>query len=315
MNKLTMMIGIPGSGKSYRANEIQKETDAVLYSPDDIRTETGLKDGNREDNNKLFEEMHKNIIKDLIEGKDVVYDATNLNSKKRVAFLNQIKKLDVEKECIVVLRLYEDCIKGNNERERHVPENEIKRKLESFEPPVYGEGWDKITLHYTDNNPTILGKPEDVVVKYWDVSHDSKYHLESVGEHIQMVVDNVDKNNKELYYAALLHDEGKPFVKKFENFKGEPTENAHFYGHEHVSAYNSFFYDIPAEIKLNVAWLCNNHMKVHDWRENPGSKSEKKMADMVDSKLFQELLDLGEADNKGRRFEREIEPGQGGLFG
>lgn len=312
--KLTMMIGIPGSGKSYKANEIQKETGAVLFCPDDIRSETGLRDGNREDNAKLYSEMHREIINTLMEGKDVIYDATNLNSRKRVAFLETLNKLNVEKKCVLVLRLYEDCIKANKTRDRVVPEEAIKNKLRSFEPPHYGEGWDKITLLYTDKNPNILGNPERLIPENMYTPHDSKYHLETIGEHIQMVLNNVDKSDQVMYYAALLHDEGKPFTKEFKNMKGEPTEEAHYYSHEHVSAYNTFFYNIPQEIKLDVAWLCNNHMKVHEWRNNPGSKSENRVKRGVDENLFNKLLELGDADNKSRVVEIDPPVSDSGLF-
>ena len=306
MPNFTMFVGIPGSGKSYQSHILQEKTGAKLYSSDDIRANLELADANRNDNAILFEQINKDIINDLKNGQDVIFDATNLNSKKRMHLLSLIPE-NTHKECFLVLRIIERCIEANENRDRTIPKEAIIQKAKSFEPPMFYEGWDTITKLYTDNDRGIYGNPEDLINDFIDIPHDSNYHQETIGEHIEMVLNNIDKTDKELYYSALLHDESKPFCKVFHNFKGEPTEQAHYYGHEYVSSYNCFFYNIPEEVDiLNVSWLCNNHMKAHDWLKNPNTKSFKRIEKLVDPNLMEKLLELGRADDRGRKFEPQV---------
>lgn len=66
MNKLYMMIGLPGSGKSTIAKEISKSEDAVIVSSDEIRKELGdINDQSQ--NNKVFEEAEKRLKQNILE--------------------------------------------------------------------------------------------------------------------------------------------------------------------------------------------------------------------------------------------------------
>lgn len=60
----------------------------------------------------------------------------------------------------------------------------------------------------------------------------SPYHMYNVGEHTIKVMENVPPT-KEMRWAALLHDVGKPDSVTYD--KKEPTR-MHFYGHAHVGA-------------------------------------------------------------------------------
>ena len=74
----------------------------VIYSSDDIREELYNDVNNMENNNKVFDVLHQRIRDTLIDGKDCVYDATNMNWKRRRAFLESIKKIECYKVAVVV---------------------------------------------------------------------------------------------------------------------------------------------------------------------------------------------------------------------
>ena len=82
MNKstLTVLVGLPGSGKSTYANKIKN---AILCSSDKIRKELYKDENIQGDNNKVFRILYNKVKENLKNGNNVVYDATNINSKKR----------------------------------------------------------------------------------------------------------------------------------------------------------------------------------------------------------------------------------------
>ena len=53
--KLFMMVGIPGSGKSYESEVIAKEHDAVIHASDKIREEFSKNPNLKGDNNLVFQ--------------------------------------------------------------------------------------------------------------------------------------------------------------------------------------------------------------------------------------------------------------------
>lgn len=79
----TMMIGLPGSGKTSRAKELEGQN--VICSSDEIRRELFGDEGHvctKQENAKVFEEMFKRTKSNLLAGNNVVYDATNLSKRE-----------------------------------------------------------------------------------------------------------------------------------------------------------------------------------------------------------------------------------------
>lgn len=92
MQTFTMYIGLSGSGKStlaenqliYKTTELNRKV--AYLSSDEIRKELFGDENDQSHNVKVFEEMFKRTRRALIEGEDVIYDATNLSSKRRRNF-------------------------------------------------------------------------------------------------------------------------------------------------------------------------------------------------------------------------------------
>lgn len=78
-----MMVGLPYSGKSYYAEKLSKEYGAVAHSSDAIRAEILGDVQDQNNNGKVFEVLHRRVYDDLSNGKSVIYDATNINYKRR----------------------------------------------------------------------------------------------------------------------------------------------------------------------------------------------------------------------------------------
>ena len=127
-----MLVGLPGSGKSVKAQELSEHYNAAIFSSDSLREELFGDVNHQADNTKLFEELHKRIKNCLREGKSAIYDATNINYKRRMAFLSELVNIPCEKICVLIATPYEECLERNSKRERHVPEHVIERMYRSF---------------------------------------------------------------------------------------------------------------------------------------------------------------------------------------
>lgn len=294
--KLFMMIGIPGSGKSHEAEIIAKEHNAIIHASDRLREELFRDVNHVGDNGFLFNELHKRIQRDLKAGKNVVYDATNINSKKRISFLKSLKDIPCEKIAILLMTPYEQCLKNNAERERSIPESVIEKMYKNFQVPYYYEGFDIIqVVLWQDAN---YDNDYSVIDKYIDFNQENSHHALSLGQHLRMAHDYMlkyledhDKNHPELLIASLLHDIGKPFCKEFK----EGDKNAHYYNHMNVGAYDSFFYTSKAlEDSLLIAWLINWHMEPFFWKKD--EKLKENRLKLWGKDLFEMIEKLHEAD-------------------
>lgn len=81
-----MMVGLPGSGKSTYAKELADEMRAIICSSDAIREELCGDENSQDKNEDVFKILHSRIKECLRKGVNVIYDATNINSKRRRAF-------------------------------------------------------------------------------------------------------------------------------------------------------------------------------------------------------------------------------------
>lgn len=296
MNKLIMMVGLPASGKSRQAKLIKEALngETVIHASDELRKELFGDTNDNTQNDKLFQELHKRIKEDLKSGKNVVYDATNINYKRRMAFLQEIKNIPCEKIAVVMATTYEDCLTQNQTRERQVPEHVIKRMYKNFYIPQYYEGWDDIKINWCKNyNLNHFDRLEYLS----GINQNNSHHTLTIGEHCDRCAENIlyETDNVNLYYAGLLHDFGKAFTKEYKNSKGEPTDEAHYYQHHLVSAYESMFYlqnKYDIEI-LSIAKLITWHMQPFFMKEQ---KNIDKFIKMVGQDFYDNLMILHEAD-------------------
>ena len=132
----------------------------------------------------------------------------------------------------------------------NISEERIEKELLKL---VCGKGAKRIL---TDFAPVLFEILPELQPIYKN-SHDNPHHCYDIYEHTLIAVESIDPEPT-LRFAMLLHDCGKPAVKKFD-------ENgvAHFYGHQRISAEISA--QILARLKVSnkfrdeILFLVSNH--------------------------------------------------------
>lgn len=282
MSKLYVMVGLPASGKSTWAENNKDKLNAVIHSSDSIRAEFGdINDQTQ--NNLVFETLHKRVKEDLLEGKNVILDATNLHRRRRIHLIsNHLRNVPCEKICILFATPVEICKKNNANRERKVPEEVIDKMVRLFDVPAYCEGWDDIQIVWWNyKNDGLKYNCIDMVNQCCSISHDNPHHTYTIGHHmifaINYYINICEEWNREkeiLATAILLHDCGKPLVKTYVNSYGYETNTAHYYHHEQYGSYISLFYikdtlDFTDDEILHIALLIGLHMRPHmSWKQS-----------------------------------------------
>ena len=295
-----MMCGLVASGKSTRAKKLAKEYNATIFSSDALREELFNDVNDQEHNQELFVELHRRIKECLKSGKNACYDATNLSYKKRMAFLQELKNIPCEKICVLMATPYEECLKRNALRERKVPDYIIARMYRQFDPPYWYEGWDYIQVEWYSD--TQFKSITDWLSSAEDFNQDNPYHSLTLDRHSEKTLDYVfivasgmDDRSIALRNAAVLHDNGKHFCKTFKNSKGDITEHAHYYNHEHVGSYNSLFYKMlchPLDVAIIIRW----HMQPYFWERDNNEKLCSKYRKLWGEQLYQDIMLIHKAD-------------------
>lgn len=257
--KLCIMIGLPGSGKDTVANLILKEDkqNRVLLSSDDIRLELfGWEDQSK--NGIVFNEMNKRCKEAIIAGKDVIYNATNLNKRRRMALINEMKQYA---DAIAVLCLCPlgTILERNLIRfERHIPEDKLLQMFRTMDIPMKYEGYEHICYINTDR------RYKNDKMKEWfleigrDYDQQNEHHNATVQDHLLLTAQkafeySLDEN---LYKAGRFHDIGKPYSREWNEEKQKFT----YYEHHRMSAYLYLLYstyEIP-EFLITTSEEDNN---------------------------------------------------------
>lgn len=168
-NKLYVMCGCPGSGKSTYCKERRPYFgENVRYiSRDDIRFSL-VNEGEEyfSHENEVFKEYIENIKQGLRICDATIADATHLNRGSRTKlFRNLGTSLKGCKVIAVVIRTpLEVCLERNEKRvdtRAYVPVSAIKNMYESFTMPTFEEGFDEIVIVDTVKNKTVIKTKEN----------------------------------------------------------------------------------------------------------------------------------------------------------
>lgn len=124
MAVIYFLVGISGSGKSTWAKCWARAKNAIVVSSDAIRAELFGDESIQGNAALVFDTAHRHCIEALANGKNVIFDATNVTSWSREALL---KKLPAgTKKVAVVFHVHpETAIRRQEKRERKVPVNII----------------------------------------------------------------------------------------------------------------------------------------------------------------------------------------------
>ena len=309
MSNFVMLVGLPGSGKSTVAYQFlsTRQNEYVWLSSDKLREELWGDEEDQSNPGAVFNAMNNRAVAALNEGYSVIQDATNLNSKKRKATLAEITrrvnpaKSDFITTCYVVTCSITECKQRQNLRSRKVPDEVIDRMARQFQTPNYGEGWDKIFIIPN-------GKKQDLtkeMLRLHKTPHDNPHHSTgSIAEHCIRALSNIrelaEKEHLPKPYIALLedaayyHDIGKRKTKVFHDKEGNPTDIAHYYGHDNMGAYlwlsgDKWQYKWNDKCTLEIANLIQWHMISYFLTD----KSKEGVAAWCNKKGFNDLFARG----------------------
>lgn len=145
MTTLTLMVGLPGSGKStYTKTKIDART--KILASDAIRKELYGFEEDQDHNDEVFNTLYSRARNFLSQGKDVLIDATNSSIENRKKALSHFEDLKIRRRAIVIENSVETCIKQDSLRRRVVGEKVIREFAENFSYPTREEGFDEIII-------------------------------------------------------------------------------------------------------------------------------------------------------------------------
>lgn len=238
MAKFIMVMGLPYSGKTTWAKEYCERTGAKLVSAEMIAYDL-YGDAPLINTVKVHRIMEQNSIQYLQQGYDVVYDSLNLNAKKRAGVLKQLTHAlggRFTTECVLMLCPIEECIKRERKKKKTTDYSKVRSSLLEFQPPYFNEGWNDITIEGLNDISDDEAMATQIALYKRTVDYDqgNSHHRLTLDDHINVAAEAYEHPAypSTLYWAARWHDIGKPDCRVFDD-KGE----AHYYGHEYVSAY------------------------------------------------------------------------------
>lgn len=135
-NAVVLLVGIAGSGKSTLAMKAFYNN-ALVVSSDECRKEICGDEANQSVNAQAFQLFYKKIEDGILNGKQVIADATNLDKFSRTKIYDIAKRNNVPIYALV-FNVPLDIIKEQNKmRDRVVPEYVIDNMFKKMQTTYY----------------------------------------------------------------------------------------------------------------------------------------------------------------------------------
>lgn len=306
MARLSIIIGVPGSGKTtFAKSDFFKGYEYL--SSDEIRKELyGYE--TQEHNSEVFEVLNKRLFAFLGQNKSVVCDATNLSEKRRKNVIREAKKY-AEVNAYLMCSPISTILERNMGRERKIPWDKLEEMIRSIQCPMYYEDFDNIYL--VNNKMNEANYDYEDLLERCNIPQDNPYHKETLKEHIENTIQIARTKRRKVRFwidylileeAAKYHDMGKLYTKTYNAEKGYFT----YYNHENVSTYlylcqiskthsrgRNYIFRLK-DSNYYIAALIQNHMKFYN------GNIEKVKEKFRNDDLFRMLELLHEADEEGR---------------
>ncbi len=237
--KVSITVGLPGSGKTTAAENIQMSEgmDKVqLVSRDDLRHLLFRSSGvlNSKDENRISK-VQKDIVKGALkEGKHVIVHDLNLRERYRKQWADIANQHGAEFDIIDLTQVpLETCIDRNvlrmNRGERYVPEEVIKDMANKFKDVLKKDVWkpyklypfsawaEKMNVEPVEYNPEL---PDAIIVDLDGTVFDctgvrspydeTKYHLDNPKQDvINRVRDHAYKLGHKVIFVSGRHEDGR----------------------------------------------------------------------------------------------------------
>lgn len=313
--KVIFTVGLPGSGKSTFVKQLAISENAVILSSDAIRQEL-FGDATKQKSRVVFRTLYERLNNLVAKGFSVIVDATNIERDRRVFALRKLPS-SIKKECYYFDTPYSICVARNQQRKRHVPLLVMEKMRKHLEFPTVGEGFDVVHIVH-DSSPYEISRQQFIALiqsqptyeelfqtlrsiptfkEIYQFDQENPFHQFLLCQHTYFVLAYINEYYMEsdklaLQIAALFHDVGKPFCKKYKPFQ----QRYGYFGHENVSAQLvcHFLLELGFEenFVLKVVYLVQFHMLIQYGGDRGGSK----IYHLLDGDLLTRLYFFREAD-------------------
>ncbi|MDO3410352.1 AAA family ATPase [Saccharibacillus sp. CPCC 101409] len=320
MNTIHMLVGIPGSGKSVYARELEKQTRGVIVSTDGIRQRLFGGESKQKNTYVVFDEAFREIGQALDSGRDVIFDATNVDRDRRAKFLKRFG--DVPVQCHVCDTPYETAQRRIAARKRKLDNKILSKYAKNLQFPLIGEGFEAVRIVHAPGDPSALERGEIERLLERQAGHDelfaalarhplfaqmlgydqgNPFHTRTLSQHTYAVLEYVNAFYEEedrlaMQWTALAHDIGKPFCKVWKETRGYYS----YFGHEHVSA--SMVCHLLKELgyddgfALDVASRTELHMEIL----HGGDAGASNIYHLLGGEMLAKMYFFAEADTYGK---------------
>lgn len=150
---IIVLVGLPGSGKSFFRDKFLSDNDAVIVSSDDeiekLAKDAGLDytSGFKQFVGAATGIMKQNFRDAVNSDKNIIWDQTNLSAKKRKGILQQLP--DHYYKVAVVFEVTDEELNKrlrNREKEtgKSIPVDVVKNMAKTYQPPTKQEGFDLV---------------------------------------------------------------------------------------------------------------------------------------------------------------------------
>ncbi len=134
---LIIVFGLPGTGKSYFANHLSREMDAVYLSTDEVRLHM-KKQGryDEEDKQRVYDRLEEMMSKHLKKGENVIVDGTFHEQRRRDQFSRKADELQ-QSVFFIEMQSSDETVRKRVEQKREYSEADYsvyKTILSRFEP-------------------------------------------------------------------------------------------------------------------------------------------------------------------------------------
>ena len=152
---LTLLVGLPGSGKSPYA----RGRDLPVVSSDDLRPLL-LDDATDQTQNRRVFGLLRQVVRMRIEMErpHTVLDATNLSTRERRTWIKLAQLYGAEVRAVFFDTPLEICKQRNRARARNVPEDVIDMMAARMRPPSIEEGFTEV-MRIRPSNATAFAPP------------------------------------------------------------------------------------------------------------------------------------------------------------
>lgn len=156
MQKMILVCGIPGSGKTTFSNRLAEETGFTHIDIDDVYSDMNGDSRDRSHKFEVWQEFFRRIHAAQQAGEDVIVDTMALLAYNRREFIEWFPEFE-EHHLIFITAKFDVCMRNVQNRERVITETRMREFFDIIEYPseITDFYWDSITWYINDGGEFI----------------------------------------------------------------------------------------------------------------------------------------------------------------